>query len=207
MSVTFTQVIATANSSAFKSSLGMKQVPVSIAAYGDMLKLSFQDSNKYAGLLNSPALSVLLENRHIQLNATLMAPHDEKGQGSKKAKEKKTCSRRECPVRIIVYGLASERVAVGNILSGAEVYLQHPSPCEYDRHVEYINPHYLLRPGSRMPELEELSINSGTGAQKASESLDEVNRSRFIRIFDLANEVGGPLTVKPSHRLRSTLQE
>jgi hypothetical protein len=185
----------------------MKQVPVSIAAYGDMLKLFFQDSKKYAGLLNSPALSVLLENRHIQLDATLIAPPDKKNQGSKKVREQKTSSPRECPVRIIVYGLASERIAVGNILSDADLYLQHPSPCEYDRHVEYINPHYLLRPGSQMPELEDLSINSASGAQKPSEPLDEVNRSRFIRIFDLANEVGGPLTVKPSHRLRSILQE
>ncbi len=194
-------------SSAFESSSGMKQVPVSIAAYGDMLKLFFQDSKKYAGLLNSPALSVLLENRHIQLDATLIAPPDKKNQGSKKVREQKTSSPRECPVRIIVYGLASERIAVGNILSDADLYLQHPSPCEYDRHVEYINPHYLLRPGSQMPELEDLSINSASGAQKPSEPLDEVNRSRFIRIFDLANEVGGPLTVKPSHRLRSILQE
>lgn len=185
----------------------MKQAPVSIAAYGDMLKLSFQDSNKYAGLITSSVLSMLLTDRCIQLNATLMAPQDNKDEVSKETKSHKTFSPQECPVQIIVYGLASERVAVGFLLSGAGLYLQHPSPCEYDRNVQYINPHYLLRPGSHMPELEQLSINSDSGAQKPSESLDEVNKSRVIRIFDLANEVGVSLTVEPSHRLRSTLQE
>lgn len=193
--------------SSFKSSSGIKQAPVSIAAYGDILKLSFQDSNKYAGLITSSALSMLLKGRCIQLTATLMAPHDKQNQVSKETKSHKTCSPQECSVRIIVYGLARERVAVGILLSGAGLYLQHPSPCEYDRNVQYINPHYLLRPGSHMPELEQLSINSDSGAQKPSESLDEVNKSRFMRIFDLANEEGGSLTVQPSHRLRATLQE
>jgi hypothetical protein len=198
--------MATATSS-FKSSSGMNQVPVSIAACGDMLKLSFHDSNKYAGLITSPALSMLLKDWCIQLNATLMAPHDKRDQALEKAKILKTYLPRECSVRIIVYGLTSERVAVGNLLSDAGLYLQHPSPSEYDGHVKYINPHYLLRPGSHMPKLERLSVYSNSGTPKSSEYLDEANKSRFMRIFDLANEVGSSLTVEPSHRLRSTLEE
>lgn len=202
----FAQVITTAMSS-FTGSSGMKQAPVKIAAYGDMLKLSFQDSDKYAGLVTSSALLTLLKDKCIQLNATLMAPHGNLDPGSKNSKVHKTASSRECPVRIIVYGLASERYAVGNLLSEDGLYLQHPSLSEYDKNVKYINPHYLLRPGAQMPDLEQLSINPDSGVEKPSESLDEVNKSRLIRIFDLANEVGGPLTVKPSRRLRSTLQE
>ena len=190
--------------SSSKISSDMKQTPVRIAAYGDMLKLSFQDSNKYAGLITSPALSIHLKNQSIQLNATLITPQN---QGLKDTKSKKTYSSRECPVRITVYGLASEKGAVGSLLSGDGLYLQHPLPSEYDGSVEYFNPHYLLRPGANMPDLEQLSVNSDLGAVKSSESLDEVNRSRFIHIFDLANEVRGPLTVEPSRRLRSTLQE
>lgn len=106
----------------------MKEVPVSIAAYGDMLKLSFQDSNKYAGLINSPALSVLLKDWCIQLNATLMAPHDKQDQASKKTKSQQTCLPQECFVRIIVYGLASERVAVGILLSDAGLYITYSVP-------------------------------------------------------------------------------
>lgn len=193
--------------SSFKSSSDVKQAPVSIVAYGDMLKLSFQDSNKYAGLINSSALGILLKDRCIQLNAMLMAPHSKQDPVSRKTKVNKTCSSRECPVRIIVYGLESERFAVGNLLSDAGLYLQHPLLSEYDRNVKYVNPHYLLRPGAHMPDLEQLSINADSRVEDSSESLDEVNKSRFIRIFDLANEVGGPLTVEPSHRLRSTLQE
>lgn len=193
--------------SSFTGSSGMKQAPVGITAYGDMLKISFQDSNKYAGLITSSALLTLFKDRCIQLNATLMAPLDKQNPVSKKKKVHQASSPRECPVRITVYGQASERLAVGNLLSDDGLYLQHPSLSEYDRNVQYINPHYLLRPGAQMPYLEHLSINSASGVEKPSESLDEVNKSRFIRIFDLANEVGGPLTVQPSNRLRSTLQE
>ena len=204
--ITFAQVTTTAMSS-FTGSSEMKQAPVSIAAYGDMLKLSFQDSNKYAGLINSSALRVLLTDWSIQFNAVLIATHCKQDSVSKKTKVHKPTLSRDCPVRIIVYGLASERFAVGNLLSDDGLYLQHPSISEYDRNVEYLNPHYLLRPGAQMPNLEHLSINPDSGVEKPSESLDEVNKSRFIRIFDLAHEVGGPLTVQPSHRLRSTPQE
>ena len=191
--------------SSFKSS---SEVPVSIAAYGDMLKLSFQDSNKHAGLIDCPALSTLLRDWCIQLNATLLAlPHDKQNQVSKGKKSHKTCIPLERFVRILVYGLASEKVAVGNLLSDAGLCLQHPSPNEYNRDVKYINPHYLLRPGSHMPELEQLLINSSSGAQKPSDCLDEASKSRFMRIFDLANEVVSSVTVEPSLRLRATLQE
>ncbi|KAF7508204.1 hypothetical protein GJ744_009501 [Endocarpon pusillum] len=202
----FGVVLATATSP-FKSSSGTQQVPVSIAACADMLKLSFQDSKKYAGLITCPALSMLSKDWCIQLSATLMAPNDKLDQVSKKAEVHNSCVSRKLPVRIMVYGLTSERVAVGNLLSGAGLYLQHPSASEYDGHVKYINPHYLLRPGSHMPNLEQLSVSSDSGSPKSSESLDEVNKCRFLRVFDLANEVGSSLTAEPSCRLRSTLKE
>ena len=186
----------------------MKQVPVNIAADGDILKISFRDSNKYAGIINCATLGVLLNNWCIRFDATLTAPpHDKQDQALKESKNSKTCLPQECSTRIILYGLASERVAVGVLLSGAGLYLQHPTPNEYDRHVEYINPHYLLRPGSQMPELEFSPKISDPRAQKQVEPLDEVNKSRFMRIFDLANETVSPATVETSSRLRSTLQE
>lgn len=204
--VTLAQIMTIAMSS-FEGISDMKQVPVNTKACGDMLKVSFQDSNKYAGLINSPVLAMLSKNRHIQLNAVLIASLHKQDRVSKKTKTHEVCSSRECPVRIIVYGLACERVAVGSLLSDAGLYLQHPSLRERDRSVKYVNPHYLLRPGADMPELEELSIKPDSEAQKSADSLDEVKKSRLIRIFDLANEVEGPLMVEPSHRLRFTLQE
>lgn len=192
--------------SSFKKSSGMNSVPVSIAAYGDMLKLSFQDSNKYAGLINSPTLSKLLKECRIQLNATLAAPENSQDKASKAKKSYQADSTRECLVRIVIYGLASERATVGVLLSDAGLYLQHPSQSEYDRNVEYINPQFLLRPGAHMPELEQLSINASSTKQNSSESWDEANKSRVLRIFDLANEAVSSVTIKPSSRLRSTLQ-
>lgn len=49
---------------------------------------------------------------------------------------------------------------IGVILSDDGLYLQHPSPAQYGLELEYHNPHYLVRPGSEMPKLEELSLFS-----------------------------------------------
>ena len=206
MVITFAQVMITAISS-FKGSLGMNQVPVNVAAHGDMLKLAFPDSNEYAGLVVSSALSTLLTDWRIQLGVTLTAPYDNQDKGSKKAKSRESHLPQECPVRIVVYGCESQRVGVGNILSDAGLYLQHPLPSEYDRTVQYINPHYLLRPGCQMPDLEHLAIDSDSGVQKSSAPLDEANKSRFMHIFDLANVVEESSAIEPSPRLRSPLHE
>ena len=178
-----------------------------MVACGDMLKLSFQDSNKYAGLVISAALSTLLNDRSIQLNATLTAPHNKRDQISEKTRINSTYLPQDSSVRIIVYGLASEKVAVGNILSDAGLFLQHPLSNEYDRHVTYINPHYLLRPGSQMPELEQLSTNADSGAPNSPDALDEANKNRFMNIFDHANETDVSLIIKPNYRLRTTLEK
>lgn len=193
--------------SSFKNKLDIKQAPVNITACGDMLKLSFQDSNTYAGLINSPALSKLLTESCIQLSAVLVKPLAMRDQNMKRTKMYKQSLTQECPVRIVVYGRKCERLAIGNILSDAEFCLQHPLSGEYDQQVEYINPHYLLRPGAEMPQSEGLSICSDSGNSKSSETLDDADKGRFLRIFDLANGAENSLRAEPSPRIRSTLEE
>ena len=187
----------------------MKQVPVNISTDGNMLKLFFRDSNRCAGIIDCSTLYVLLKNWCIRLDATLTVPsHDRQARASKRTNINQTCSSRDCSIRVILYDLTKKKDAIESLLSNAELYLQHPTPTEYDRRVEYVNPHYLLRPGSRMPELEYSPTNSDSGAhQKQGEPLDQLHKNRVMHIFDLANETGSLATVEASSRLRSTLRE
>lgn len=111
----------------------------------------------------------------------------------------------ERSVRIVIYGLVAEKKEVGAVLSDAGLYFQHPLPTEYDGKLPYINPHYLLRPGSQMPSLEGLSI-SGPEGSKVVDLLDDVSKGRLMRIFDMAQGPESPLQITPSPRLKSTLK-
>ena len=103
----------------------------------------------------------------------------------------------------------ADQNGVGNTLGDSGLYLQHPSAVEYDRLVPYHNPHYLLRPGSQMPELDALSLGDSGEATKQT-LLQESAKGRFMRLFDETGDSGvhsGKVEVEPSPRLRSTLKE
>jgi len=193
--------------SSFTGNQGMKVVPVDIRPCGDILKLYFQDSTKYAGLLTLPVLSKPLDEFNVKFAATLVASQPRPSQASQRGKMKNLGSTQECSVRIIVYGLKCEKSAVGNLLSDASLFLQQPSAAECIREVEYCNPHYLVRPGSQMPKLDELFISSDVQNAAMLETLDEASKNRFMRIFDFANDTNIPSQVIPSPRLCSTLKE
>ena len=179
---------------------------MTIKASGDILKLYFQDSNKYAGIVTLPILCKLLQDFTVQLKATLMSSESRPNVGSRKQKAKPV---KEYSLHIVVYGIESERSAVGSLLSGADLFFQHPSAAECPRHVRYCNPHYLLRPGSEMPKLEDLSLTTDVRSSRQLEQLDEVNMARLLRIFDCADVDGSQISVSvdPSSRLRSRLMD
>ena len=180
--------------------------PVKIRPCRDILKLYFQDSNKYAGLLALPALCSLLDNSLVKFSATLIASPS-KPRPTKVKDTKTRFASHECSVRIVIYGLKSEKCAVGELLSKASLYLQHPSATECGTDAEYCNPHYLVRPGCQLPALEELAISSNTRTKETSETLDEVEKSRLMRLFDSTDDFGVAAQVIASPRLRSTLKE
>ena len=203
--------LVTSISSSLNEGLGPKQAPVDLSPSFNMLRISFQKSHKYAGLLNSPTLAALVKDKRVKLDAMLSARKKVYNPSSKKNKALKSTELRysvpaEHDLRIVVYGLSTDRVALGNLLSDAGLYLQHPSTTEYERSLEYVNPHYLLRPGDQMPSLEHLST-SDRDASSQSEILDEVHTNRVMRIFDLVDDVQSLTTVTPSQRLRSTLDQ
>jgi hypothetical protein len=192
--------------SSFNGDQGSTAVPVKIKPSGDILKLYFQDSNKYAGLIALPALCTLLEKFLVKFSATLITSPSKPSRTT--VKSNKDCfTSHQCSVRIIVHGLKNEKSAVSELLSDAGLCFQHPSTTECETDVEYCNPHYLVRPGCQLPALEDLSISSDTRTKTASETLGEVEKGRLLRVFDSTGDFGITPQVTASQRLRSTLKE
>jgi hypothetical protein len=178
--------------------------PVDLKVFGDMVKLVFHESNKYAGIIRIPVLSKLLIEDNVKLTATLIGSSPlPKKSSTRKAREQWSY---DYTARIVVYGMLRDRVAVGDLLSNADLYLQHPSVGEYDENVEYCNPHYLVRPGAQLPQLGHFSTLSQTETAASSHTLTESNKNRLMQVFDYANDDGISSQVIPSSRLRSILK-
>jgi hypothetical protein len=193
--------------SSWTGSQGRKVTPVTLSPLGDIMKLSFQGSTKYAGILALPALCKLQEEFTIEYTANMVALGSRKEQTTMKGKATTPNAVYDCSVRIVVYGVKSQESSVGQLLSDSELYLQHPSAVELHRNVDYWNPHYLLRPGSQMPKLEFLSISPDGNDFTTTDSIDEMHKSRFMQIFNSANGPSGPLNLISSPRLKSILKE
>ena len=165
----------------------------------NFLKLYYEESNKYAGLLVSPSLTRLIQEFSVTLFATLCP--------SKSQKNRKPGSTpRECPIQIVIYGFLAEKMSVGNLLSEGGLFLQHP--IEYDKRVEYINPQYLVRPGSRMPKFESGAFAAGSSSTSSTEEvLDEISKNQLLQVFNSASGPNLFSKVKPSPRLQASLQE
>ncbi|KAF7171655.1 hypothetical protein CNMCM6106_006055 [Aspergillus hiratsukae] len=190
------KIVGTATST-FKGVGGRKSAGVNMEPFGNVLKLSFRDSGKYAGIVSMAGLVTLFEQNTVKLVGTLFAPDDLKGKKS----------RPDVVIRMILYGRGDEKEAVGACLSKAGVYLQHPRITEYDDLMPYANPQFLIRPGSEMPKLEDLVLSNDDEHSQSSESLTQDAKSEIMRIFDSANTVNGPYQGRSSSRLASTLKE
>ncbi|KAH7359599.1 SNF2 family N-terminal domain-containing protein [Pyrenochaeta sp. MPI-SDFR-AT-0127] len=182
--------------------------PLLMKPLGGLIKLSFQDSDEYAGILGLPALRKLLDEVTISLSTTLhRSSTGRNGTLRRKTNKPQLC---DCVLRIIVRGSMDQRYSIGNLLSEAGLYLQHPSATEIESDAEYSNPHYLVRPGSQMPTLDRLSINeeenTASAPSSASERMNEMEKSRIMQIFDLASDNEIVHEVAQSNRLKSTLK-
>jgi hypothetical protein len=62
----------------------IKVAPVTLTPFGDIMKLSFQDSKKYAGILTLPALCKLQEECTIEYAANMVAFESRRDQKSVK---------------------------------------------------------------------------------------------------------------------------
>ena len=171
-----------------------------------MIKLYYQDSNKYAGLIVTPVLAKILKDFSVRCVASLVATSSQPHQARNKKKGNDITGKKECSVRVVVYGVKEEEPDIGDLLSNSGLFLQQPSAAECEENIGYSNPHYLVRPGSKMPTLDGTAAFSSTNPGAASEKLSEVTQSRFMQLFDTANVKIRP-QISPSPRLRASLKE
>ena len=191
-------------------SLNKKAIALTVALLGNVLKLSFQDTGKYAGLIISEPLGRLVSDFSVALTARILPAERQSEKRSKeiekRSKKNADSLKVEVPVRVLVHGLMAQKDAVARFLSDHALFFQHPFQDELHSSVPYFNPHYLLRPGAEMPDLGRLSLLCGFTDRTPAEVLSDVAKAQLMRVFDLAYDPGESITAKPSPRLRTTLQ-
>ncbi|KAH8158333.1 hypothetical protein CIB48_g9915 [Xylaria polymorpha] len=82
-----------------------------------------------------------------------------------------------------------DKETAGRLLSDAGIFLQHPSAAEMIPEVRYDNPHYLVRPGTEMPILEQLHLDDITDNTE-NKLLNETRKGCFIQILETAKADG-----------------
>ncbi|KAF9760964.1 hypothetical protein IL306_004032 [Fusarium sp. DS 682] len=177
-----------ATSSFFKNQK-VSETAVTLRQSGSILRLHTLDAGAYAGIATELIPSELLNRHSVKLNALLTAP---------------------ASLRVIASSPMEEAVEIGNLLSKAGFFLQHPLPREiehFELEMEYFNPHYLVNPGSRMPQLEDLAIEYDDCTSNSALVLDEEKKGRLMGIFDTAADLSIRPTTEPSPRLQTRLKE
>ncbi|QGI63983.1 hypothetical protein CEK27_007954 [Fusarium fujikuroi] len=161
---------------------------VNIRQCGSIIKLSTADTDEYAGLVTDFPPD-LLQRPSVKVSAVLTAP---------------------ASLRVIILSHIEEAAEIGTLLSNNDLFLQHPSSQDieyFDLEMEYFNPHYLIIPGSCMPQLEDLAIEYNDSTSAASLTLDEQKKGQLIGIFDTAADLSIRPTTEPSPRLQTRLKE
>ncbi|KAF4502251.1 helicase-like transcription factor [Fusarium agapanthi] len=181
-------IILEATSSFFKNRQE-SETTVTLRECGSIIKLSIADTGAYAGILKALFPPGLLHRPSMKLNAVLTAP---------------------ASLRVIILSHIDEAAEIGTILSNNDLFLQHPSPRDieyFELEVEYFNPHYLVIPGSCMPQLEDHAIEYKDSTSSASLALDDQKKGQLIGIFDTAADLSIRPTTKPSLRLQTRLKD
>ncbi|RWA07816.1 hypothetical protein EKO27_g7294 [Xylaria grammica] len=124
----------------------------------------------------------------IRLDATLLISEvdDVKEKGKPQKRKQGATESTQDLIRIVLHGLRHTKEAIGNNLSEAGIFLQHPSAAEV------------------MPEARQESMKDSAEA----ELTDDIRGGRLRRIFETAEADGGSVTimnVAPSPRLRTPL--
>jgi hypothetical protein len=182
-------------------------LPLELEGFGEMAKATYQDSGKFAGFINIPVICQLLDDIAVQLTTTLTVSSLSLAISAKPSRKQTTEISEDSKVRIVISGAREDRSRVGKLCSDSQLFLQHPF-IEECGEIEYSNPHYLLRPGAAMPKLES-SLSFGLSGVCVPNSLNEVNKSRIMRIFDSACADSSPCFHQGdllSGRLKSVLK-
>ncbi|EXK83340.1 hypothetical protein FOQG_12360 [Fusarium oxysporum f. sp. raphani 54005] len=165
------------------------EATVNLRQCGAILKLCMVDTGAYAGIVTEVFPLELLDRPSVKLSALLTAP---------------------AALRIIMFSHIEEAAEIGALLSNNDLFLQHPSPRDieyFELEAEYFNPHYLITPGSRMPQMEDLAIEYNDSTSNPSLTLDEQKKGQLMGVFDTAADLSIRPTTDPSPRLQTSLKD
>ncbi|KAF7556254.1 hypothetical protein G7Z17_g1537 [Cylindrodendrum hubeiense] len=182
---------------------------LTVRVSGNVISL-YKEINNFVGLFISEGLGSLVGRFSVQLTATLDPKTPKEGSCVKRGKVGKVQTQKRPIIgrltRVVIYGLFADKDPIGKHLSEADLYLQHPKLEEYDQSVEYFNPHLLLRPGAKMPKIEDLDLHGKEEMSSGPTILDETSKGRIWRIFDFASGEEVIPEVISSSRLKTTLK-
>ncbi|KAI0812102.1 SNF2 family N-terminal domain-containing protein [Xylaria sp. FL0064] len=169
--------------------------------------LRYQDTGKYLGIVVILSLHGLLASYQLEVKAFVSKVKSDQPIPTLKRGKSKAEARSDYSLRIVVFGSREDKVSIGDFLSSSDIYLQHPLRTECSPGIKYFNPHYLVRAGGEMPKIEELSLTSDVEEADSVRMIDEVSRSRILRIFDHADGLEINWDVRPSPRLQTALMK
>lgn len=182
-----------------------ESTPVKVCPHDNVLKLRYESGGTFAGFVLSQAVPRLINEHSVTLTAYLAAPIGRRFVSCLSNLQVRT-------LRVVVYGFSSSREAVKTILDQEDRFLQRPEDYEYDQRVRYLNPMYFTRPGEDTPRIAHrrtaVSLRENSAAS-SGDALDEVQKSRVLKIFDEAThcKASNASGVKQSPRIISKLKE
>ncbi|RKL29942.1 hypothetical protein BFJ72_g11811 [Fusarium proliferatum] len=156
----------------------LSHVPIELRFSGHVISLHVEGSGNYMGRIESKAIVDLVEDYQVTLATTLECPPVKKKKSTDSFQTPKT-------LHIVVYGLRKDMNEIGDILEDSELFLQHPT--EYDTRLEYLNPQYLLRPGSTIPRADSATFQAIAKQHPPEQVMAEKEKSEVHRVFDSAN--------------------
>ncbi|KAF4495970.1 SNF2 family domain containing protein [Fusarium agapanthi] len=176
----------------------LSHVPIELRFSGHVISLHVEGSGNYMGRIESKAIVDLVQDYQVTLATTLECPP---------VKKKKSIESFQTPkiLHVVIYGLRKDMDDIGDFLEDSELFLQHPT--EYDTRLEYLNPQYLLRPGSSISRADCATFQALANQHSSDQVMEDKAKSEVHRVFDSAS---GPSTftqVQPSPRLRTSLKE
>jgi hypothetical protein len=161
-------------------------------------RIYIDGSGKYVGLLDLEAIQILIQTYEVTLTTSLSSPRQNKKNSKNVLLTKKT-------LHIVVYAVSNQVDQIGDFLEESGLFLQHPT--EYDTRFQYINPQYLLRPGSSMPRPEHAAFQAISVISSSDRRLEDAAKDEVQQVFDLAVGPNSFSEIEPSPRIQTTLKE
>ncbi|KAF5241931.1 hypothetical protein FANTH_8891 [Fusarium anthophilum] len=176
----------------------LSHVPIELRFSDHVISLHVEGSGNYMGRIESKAIVDLVQNYQVTLVTTLECPPVKQKMSTESFQTPKT-------LHVVIYGLRKDMDDIGDFLEDSELFLQHPT--EYDTRLEYLNPQYLLRPGSSIPRADGATFQALATQNSSDQVMEEKAKSEVHRVFDSASGPSIFTQVQPSPRLRTSLKE